>query len=183
MAEALFVKSQRCIYCALDLLAGVRPIDQIAISKLTLDKPLKAKLTHPRNPVVHRLFFAAIAAAAKHWPAGEEPIPGGDADLLRAYLLCKANWCIRLDDFLPEQVGKIITLIKELRAEDKYGFVRPYKTSDGSDRLAVFIPKSVSYEAADDLEFEPTKTKCLEYIETTLGCTIEQLVKTDEAEA
>lgn len=183
MGESLFVKPQRCVYCAMDLLAPVRPVDQIEIGKLPVDKPYKCKLSNPRNPKVHRLFFAAIAAAAKHWPENTEPDHAGDADMLRGFLLCKAGWCLRLDDFRLEQVGSIVTLIKELRAEDKYGFVKPYTKSDGSQWLAVFIPKSIRFEAADDPEFEPVKTKCFEYIETTLGCTIEQLVKADEDEA
>lgn len=186
MSSELFVTCNRCATCGVDRLIPARQIDGRTMEKLAKEEflyPFKARLTQPRNPKVHNLFFAACDAAAKQWPEGEEPYPEGDGDMLRGWLLCKAGHCVRLDDFKPEQIASIITLIQSLRAEDKYAYVKPYQKKDGSDWLAVFIPKSISYEAADEADFAPVKTDCIERMENTLGVDIKTLVAGDAASA
>lgn len=148
---------------------------------LTEGKPLKCKLTNPRNPKVHRLYFSAIAAAAKHWPEGEEPEPGGDADLLRAWLQVKAGYAIRRV-FDVEAMPVLIALISDIRASDKYAFVKQTKLISGEPAAVAFIPLSISYAELDDAAFEPIKSSVFDIIESVLGCTITQLVEADEKE-
>lgn len=176
MPAAVFVKFDG------KALQPIRPVDEKELAKLVVGRPYKAAITKPRNPKVHRLYFAAIAAAAKQWPEHEEPLDlDGNADLLRAWLQCKANWCYRAGPFQPSELDQVIKLMRLLSAEDKYGFVRPSDV-DGEPGLIVFVSRSIEYEQADDPEFEPVKRAVFDRIEATLGCTIEQLVKADENE-
>ncbi len=180
MATELFVTPSRCVYCAADRLVGTRASDHIDIGMLTEGKPLKCRLTNPRNPKVHRLYFSAIAAAAKHWPEGAEPEPGGDADLLRAWLQVKAGYAIKRV-FSVEAMPVLIALIGDVRASDKYAFVKQ-TTVAGEPAAVAFIPLSISYAELDDEAFAPIKSSVFDIIESTLGCTITQLVEADEKE-
>lgn len=157
-----------------------RKVDAEALAKIPVGVPHKAKVSKPRNRKVHNLYFAAIAAAAKHWPEGEEPNPNGDAGLLRAYLQCKAGWFVRLDFGISEK-DSVVQLLAMTRDEDKYGFVKPI-TKNGQPALGVFISKSVSEDAATDEIFEPVKTEVLSRIEAVLGCSVQKLIDSDANE-
>ena len=164
-----------------ETLTPIREKDRLELLNLPEGKPLRAKLTKPRNPKVHRLYFAAIAAAAKHWPEGEEPNPQGDEILLRQFLQCKAGWCIRID-FDVTQTDSVIRLLEETRDQEKYGFVKPIM-KDGEPALGVYISKSVAYDVADDDLFNPVKTEVLAMIESFCSCTIQDLIEADQNEA
>lgn len=176
MPAAVFVKFDG------NALQPIRPVDAKELAKLVVGRPYKATITKPRNPKVHRLYFKAIASAAKQWPEHAEPLDlDGDADMLRAWLQCKANWCYRAGPFQPHELDEVIKLMRLLSADDKYGFVRP-SDIDGEPGLIVFVSRSIEYQEADDPEFEPVKSKVFAIIEATLGCTIKQLVEADDNE-
>lgn len=161
-----------------------RKVDAEALAKIPVGVPHKAKVSKPRNRKVHNLYFAAITAAAKHWPKGEEPFTDPDEaenpDLLRSWLQCKAGWHIRID-FDPSEKDAVIQLLEAVRDEDKYAFVKP-TTKDGEPMLSVYISKSVSYNAAEDEIFNPVKTEVLSRIEAVLGCSVQTLIESDDNE-
>lgn len=161
-------------------LTPVRPVDIKALAKLPIGKPLRNSITRPRNGKVHRLYFAAIAAAAKHWPEGAEPEPEGDADLLRAWLQCKAGYARRR--FFPVAAkDAVIALIQDIRGDDKYAFVKEVQV-DGEPGLVVFIPMSIDYGTLDEKEFEPIKQPVFEIIESMMECSVKELVEADDNE-
>jgi len=158
-----------------------RKVDADLLAKIPVGVPHKAKVSKPRNRKVHNLYFAAIAAAAKQWPEAEEPTGlNADADMLRSYLQCKAGWCIRID-FDVSQKDSVIKMLTEIRADDKYAFVKPIK-KDGVPALGVYVSKSVSFSAAEDEIFNPIKTEVLSRIEAVLGCSVETLIDSDQNE-
>ena len=158
----------------------VRAVDLKALEGLPTGVSLKAKISKPRNRLVHRLYFAAIAAAAKHWPHGVEPEPEGDADRLRAWLQCKAGHAIRIV-FPVTAKDAVIALIENMTSKDKYAFTKEGVIA-GEPALAVFLPLSIDYSTLDEAEFAPTKTAVFEIIEATLGVTVKQLVEADDNE-
>lgn len=161
-------------------LLPLRPVDMKAFVKLEIGKPFKATITMPRNRKVDRLYFAAIRAAAKTWPEGVEPQPEGDEDLLRAWLQCRVGYCKRRR-WPVSAKEMVIELIKDVRADDKYAFVKECLW-DGQPALEVLIPLSIDYNTLDEKAFEPIKTPVFDLIESVMGCTVKQLVEADDNE-
>lgn len=160
-------------------LAPARRIDAELIAKIKPGKYL-AKLSKPRNSLVHRLFFASIAAAALHWPEGVEPEPEGDEKLLRAWLLCKAGYSEK-KDFPPSAVEGVIWLIERLRGENRYAFVKDVVTDEGP-KLRVYVPQSIAYREIDEDRFRPIKEAVFEIIEEVIGVPADQVLReTEEA--
>lgn len=185
MAHDFLVTARRCPYCAFDQLNAAHKADDIALEKLTRpaadpNKPpriYRCRLTKPRNPLVHNLYFAAIASAAKRWPDNLEPQPEGNEKLLRAWLQCKAGYCTR-KTFPLAAKDAVIWLLGEVRADDKFAFVKEVIV-DGEPHLGVFIPDSIAYEELDDIAFAPIKDAVFARIEDVFGMDVKALIKLD----
>ncbi|MBP8235146.1 MAG: hypothetical protein KAY22_22875, partial [Rhizorhabdus sp.] len=182
MAHELYVQPNRCLQCGVDRLIPARVADAVELEKLALKKsdalrPYRCRLTHPRNGLVHRTYFAAIAAAAKRWPEGMEPQPEGNADLLRAWLQCKAGRFTRRTAPVAAK-DTVIWLLGEIRDADKYAFVKEVLV-DGEPHLGIFVPDSVAYDEMDDTEFEPLKTAVFTRIEEVFGMDVKTLIELD----
>ena len=165
-SESGLVPARRC---DADLLAGLKP------------GKYRAKLTKPRNPLVHRLYFAVIAAAALHWPEKTEPEPEGDEKLLRAWLQCKAGYSEKRD-YDPGAVDGAIWLIEHLRSDGKYAFIKQIDTDEGG-KFRVYVPQSIQYEELDENQFRPIKEAVFEIVEEVIGVAADQLLKETEAAA
>jgi hypothetical protein len=165
------------------ILIPVRPKDGEALKKLPVGTWLNGRITQPRNPKTHRLYFKVIALACAMWPDDLEPFgpdQAKDEDLLRAWLQCKAQYC-HWWDFSPENYQAVIGLMKDIRGENKFCFVRPInlRLDDGefANRLRVYVPDSIEYEKLGEEEFRPIKESVFEIIQMVLGVTIEDLLK------
>lgn len=170
-----------------ETLTPIREKDRLELVKLPEGKPLRATVTKPRNSKVHRLYFAAIKAAAKHWPESHHYQPQGDESALRAFLQCEAGWCKKIP-FALSSKDSVIELIQSTADKDRWAFVNPGMVKIPPMQvpemgLIVSTPFSVDYEAADDDEFSVVKTKVLDMIEDVIGVPIMQLIEENENEA
>lgn len=183
MAHELYVHPHRCEQCGTDRLIPARPQDGIELEKLALKRhdmryPFKARLTKPRNALVHRLYFSAIAAAARRWPETEEPYPQGSADLLRSWLQIRAGYK-EVVIFPVSAYDAVIKLLERTRGEDRYAFVKQ-TTVDGEPALGVFTSLSIAYDTLSEDEFRPVKESVFSIIEGIFQMDVKTLVEMDE---
>lgn len=165
-----------------ETLTPIREKDRLELLKLPENKPLRANITKPRNPKVHRLYFAAIAAAAKHWPEDAEPLDlNQDEAMLRAFLQVKSGYFTRKIFDLSAK-DQLIELIADIRGEGKFAFVKQ-TIFNKEPCVAVFTPLSIRYEELGDEEFRPLKESVFEIILSTLNIgSITELVAAAENE-
>lgn len=143
-------------------------------------------LTKARSSPMHRRFFALIAAAFSHWPEHAEFQPE-DAEHLRAWLLCKANW--RESREVPvaysegnPALAKLTALAIEaaLKEAGSHAFIRPHP-SGGS--VVVYRAKSLAWDKCDQKAFGPVAEAVEAIIEAELGVSADTLLKETERAA
>lgn len=169
----------------MSVLVPVRAKDNEALERYPLATWLNGRVTRPRNPKTHRTYFKVIALAATMWPEGHEPEPDGDENHLRAWLQCKAGRC-HWYDFRVDDIDTVSALIRDVRGDGKFAFlkcvpVRPHRGAEPVDKLRVYIPDTIEYEALDEDQFKPIKDKVFEIIEQVLGTTVKELLEHADA--
>jgi hypothetical protein len=130
----------------------------------------------------HRRLFGVIRAAFDNWPHDHDFTPD-DAEHLRAYLLCKAGYSEMTPieaEFASERpaMARLVALSIEaaLRAANGHAFVRVH-----GDRIGVFKPKSIAFDKLSQRDFVPIREAVEAVIETELGVTADDLLKSLEA--
>jgi hypothetical protein len=167
------------------ILYPVRAWDAEALKRYPVNTWLNGRLSQPRNPKTHRLYFKVIAIAAALWPEGHEPEPKGDADHLRAWLQCKAG-CCHWYDFRTDDTDTVIAFMKDIRGEGKFAFAEGIQVTPlhgGSppiDKLRIYVPDTIEYDAMGEDKFRPIKDAVFEIIEMVLGVKVEILLKNAE---
>lgn len=159
------------------------------LGKLPEGRALKAKVHLPRSTPAHRMFFAVIGGATENWPHGVEPNPDGDTELLRAWLLCRAGHCDRIDFPFPDDersrqmvLASVTDLVNRLRASGQYPFIRMGEI-EKQPAVRVFISKSMDYEHLDEAGFIPIRQHIYDDIEAIVGVRVDDLVRETEAAA
>lgn len=158
------------------------PASHTEIAGLPKDRWLSVTVKRPRSPEHHRLFFAVIARAFESWPEAHEFEPG-DAEHLRAWLLCKAGYRTTTHYSLaevPEKRREVIVTtvaaaIGQVLAGRDHAFVTPHK-----DGLAVHVPRSMSFEKLGQKEFNALSEAVFAIIASVLGVEVEKLKKEAE---
>jgi len=155
------------------------PADE-ASERVVLSVPdktiLKVRFTRARNRKGHALFFARIAKAAETWPEAHEPMPDGDAERLRAWLICAAGAQWRdTFDFPVEASYAAIALLDRLRRQGLHAFVRE-GVIGGDPALRVFVPKTINWAAMGESDFRGLAQQVYSIMESVLGVEIEQLL-------
>lgn len=125
----------------------------------------------PRSSEDHRRFFALISAAFDQWPEGADFTPD-NAEHLRAWLLCKANYRKTTMIETYEPAATAVAIEAAFRAADTYAFVRPY-----GDGVAVYSPKSLRFDKTDQKAFNAVRDEVSSIIESVIGVTAEQLLR------
>jgi len=131
----------------------------------------------PRSSEDHRRFFALISAAFDQWPEGADFTPD-NAEHLRAWLLCKANYRKTTMIETDEPAATVVAIEAAFRAADTYAFVRPY-----GEGVAVYSPKSVSWDKLDQKKFGPIRDGVTAVIEDVIGVNADELLKQTERAA
>lgn len=152
------------------------------------------KERRPRSPADHRRFFAAISAAHMHWPERHSFQPESPSHL-RAWLLCKAGYH-KVDvveipddllDHLPQDIQHVVLnilgaivhkSIEVAMADDEFTFERAHNNS-----IAVFKPRSISFDTLDQKGFSALREAVEEVIEGEVGITVEELLRETERAA
>lgn len=146
---------------------------------LPRDRAVILRVEQPRSPAHHRLFFAVIAWAHKHWPETHEFEPSSE-EHLRAWLLCKAGYRTTthysLSD-IPEKrrdvvVQTVAAVIGQVLAGKEFAFVAPHR-----DGLAVHTPQSIRFEKLDEGKFLPISGKVFAVIGEVIGVDMEKVVQ------
>jgi hypothetical protein len=157
------------------ILVPVYPLDKERLATVSPGREYRIKLTIPRSSRRHRFYFAAIRAAAHHWPENIDPCPDGDEELLRAWLQCKSGHHEPTIDFPLEATQSVSQLIERIRGDGKYAFIKPVETKDGP-QLRVFIPLSIAHDKMDEQEFDPIARGAIHWIEAIVGVPVDKLV-------
>ena len=130
-------------------------------------------LASPRNRERHNLLFAILDPAFNMWPHQHEFCPLNTEDL-RYFLLCEAGWCDK--DYIefagknPRQIVYAITAFMN-KHRDRKGV--QYRATDKG--IKALLPKSIAWNKCREHQFKPVLTAIVEYLEITLGVTVEQL--------
>lgn len=131
----------------------------------------RCPLSQQRSSEDHRRFFALISAAFDQWPEGADFTPD-NAEHLRAWLLCKANYRKTTMIETDEPAATVVAIEAAFRAADTYAFVRPY-----GDGVAVYSPKSLRFDKTDQKAFNAVRDEVSSIIESVIGVTAEQLLR------
>lgn len=158
------------------------PLVPAELAKLPTGMILSVKVEQPRSPEHHRLFFAVIARAFESWPEAHEFEPG-DAEHLRAWLLCKAGYRVSQTFSLgevPEKqrelvVTTIAAIVTQAMRGNGYAFVSPHK-----DGIAVHKPRSIAFEKLGQREFNALSEQVFGIVSQVLGVEVETLKKEAE---
>lgn len=174
------------------------------LMKLPEGRPLTNDVKLPRSGPAHRMFFAVVAAAAENWPHDTEPNPEGDAELLRAWLLIRANHCDKITfplskDDVEQQMtyASVSDLVNRLRARGEFpfirtGFIRTRVTgTDGNaaeteveiEAVRVFVSRSMDFDHMDESAFGPVRQHIYDDIEAIVGVRVDDLARETEAAA
>jgi hypothetical protein len=157
------------------------------IKRIPERQTLKAKVPVPRVHKWHDLFFGVIADACHHWPEGADPLPEGDPELLRSWLLCKANHCTWTDyplsgndKFNQITVASIDAEIQLAKRRGEYPFMRERWIKVDGEKvpvMRVYRAKSIAHDAIDEVEFNDIKQRVFEVIEAVLGVEIKTMIE------
>ena len=153
-----------------------------AIKKVPERRPFKTKVHVPRLPQTHNLLFGVLADAVNHWPHGADPNPDGDAELLRAFLLCRVGWCEKIDVPIsddPKMQQRIMAFVDEmivrLRGKGEYPFIREGRI-DGEPAMRVFIARSLNHADVDEIKFREIEHDIFDEIEAITGIKVDDLI-------
>lgn len=142
----------------------------------------KSKVTVPRLSKTHSTFFGVLSDVCQHWPHGAEPNPEGDAELLRSWLLCRVDHCLKLDfpmlsDAKAQQrlMASIDGMIQRFRIKGEYPFWRE-GVVDGEPAIRLFLAKSISHEVMDETEFRPVADRVYAEIYALTGIDVSDLI-------
>lgn len=127
--------------------------------------------SQPRSSDDHRRFFGLVKAAFEQWPEGNEFQPD-NAEHLRAFLLCKVGHRNTTVIETEEPASAVLVVEAAFRAASSYAFVRPYGAG-----LAVYAPKSISWDEMDQKKFWPIRDAVSAVIEQVIGVSADQLLK------
>lgn len=162
---------------------------EVGLAKIKDGRIVKTVINQPRSGPANRMFFAVLRMAAQHWPHGVEPNPDGDTELLRAWLLCRAGHCDRIDFPFPDDersrqmvLASVTDLVNRLRASGQYPFIRMGEI-EKQPAVRVFISRSMDYEHLDEAGFAPIRQHIYDDIEATVGVRVDDLVRETEAAA
>lgn len=137
-----------------------------------------------RSTADHRRFFAVIKAAFTHWPERHEFEPDS-AEHLRSWLLCKSGYSDVTTvpvDYADDQPAmlKLVSLTVEaaVKAANGYAFIRPHGSA-----VAVFTPKSISFDKLSQKDFAPVRTAVEDVITAEIGVDADKLLNEQESAA
>lgn len=146
----------------------------------------------PRSGPDHRRFFAAIRAAANHWPEWHTFQPEGatieeKANHLRKFLLVKAGHRERQElplEFAGDQPGltRLIGVAIKAAMDRGGGYVEVATAPDGG-AVAIYSAKSVDYRTLSQTEFGPVRSAVEELIELAVGVSVDDLLKAQDQAA
>ena len=126
-----------------------------------------------RSGAAHNHFFAIIDEACKRWPEAH-PFQPEDKEHLRAYLLVKARHFDKMDvKCKSTDAGGLQTQLEALIrmfCDGKPPLIHAYTWG-----VRVFVPRSISYAAADRKVFNAVSETVFEIIEDALGVKIDDL--------
>ena len=132
-----------------------------------------------RNRERHALFFAVLAQAFYQWPETPDAETGEvftphDTEDLRHHILCKVGWCTtHLIEMIPgnrrQNVAAMSAFLIAHRDEKGAQF-----RVHGKGVLAA-IPKSIAFNKVGEEKFKKVLDAAIEYIESRLGVTVDQL--------
>jgi len=111
--------------------------------------------------------------AHSSWPEDHEFQPLGKMHLY-GWLLCEAGWHeppIEIESRNPEFVKSILTAVFPAM-KSKLHCIRFIPTAKG---VRVLVPKSLDYKTAGKRQFEDTRARVYEIVESVLETTIETL--------
>jgi hypothetical protein len=156
------------------------------IKKIPERRFLKAKVNVPRNQKVHELFFSVVSDALEHWPHGHDPKPEGDAERLRAWLLCRARHCTFNDypltgnPLVDDVTAKSVAAEMERgRQRGEYPFLRDaWIILDGEKvpTLRIYYAKSIAHDVCDEVAFRPIKEAVFEIVENVTGIGVQVFI-------
>lgn len=140
----------------------------------TCAQPIPAK----RNRERHALFFAVLSAAFYQWP--ETPDENGevftphDTEDLRYHVLCKVGWCkTHLIEMIPGNRRQNVAALSAFVIAHRDERGAQFRVHDKGVLAA--IPKSIAFNKCGEEKFRLILDKSVEYIESRLGVTIDQL--------
>lgn len=119
------------------------------------------------------MFWSIMEIAHDSWPEAHEFQPLGKMHLY-GWLLTEAGWHeppIEIESRNPEFVKSILMAVFPAM-KSKLHCIRFTQTAKG---VRVLIPKSLDYKTAGKRQFEDTRAKVYEVIESVLGTDIERL--------
>lgn len=119
----------------------------------------------------HRRFFGLVKAAFDQWPEAHEFQPD-NAEHLRAYLLCRVGHRKTTVIETEEAASAVLVVEAAFKAAGSYAFVRPYGAG-----LAVYAPRSLSWDQLDQKKFNPIRDEVSALIESIVGVSADQLLK------
>ena len=143
-------------------------------------------LTKARSGPMHKRFFALIEAAFQHWSERSEFQPD-DAEHLRKWLLCKANY--RQSTEIPVAYSEgnptltaetAIAIQAALKEAGSHAFIRPHP--DGGS-VVVYRARSIAWDKLDQKAFAPVAEAVEAVIEAELGVDADTLLKETERAA
>lgn len=124
-----------------------------------------------RSSEDHRRFFGLVKAAFDQWPETHEFQPD-NAEHLRAYLLCRVGHRKTTVIETEEPASAVLVVEAAFKAAGSYAFVRPYGAG-----LAVYAPRSLSWDKLDQKKFNPIRDEVSAVIESVIGVSADQLLK------
>lgn len=160
-----------------------------ALERVPERSKLKIAVSLPRLPETHRLFFGVVADACEHWPDRADPIPEGNAEKLRAWLLCEVGYRESNDYPISDDpdIARMTYLsvaedMNRARARGEYPFLREgiVTVPDTKKKvrvLRIFRARSIAKEALDEIEFKHIRQQCFEVIENVTGIDVKTFIK------
>ncbi len=135
-----------------------------------------------RSAADHRGFWHTMQRALDNWPE-QHPFRPNTKEHLVGWLLIEvgASECKDVDDISADDeraVKLVARAIFEL-SEREIHCMRIFPTETG---IRICVPQSLKYQLAGKRKYEEARAKVYEYVETTLGVKIDQLMHTRVAE-
>ena len=128
-----------------------------------------------RSDADHRMFWSIVHRAFENWPEQHQFCPM-DANELYGWLLVEAGHCVsgEVEDKDINAIRKSARTFLDLAGESEHPiyYMRLVATKKG---VKVTIPKSLRYKVVKKRQFEDTRSKVYEIIETVLGVAVETL--------
>jgi hypothetical protein len=128
-----------------------------------------------RSEIDHNMFFAVVKRAFESWPDDHHFCPADEKELY-GWLLIEAGYCVsgEVNDKDTNAIRKSARVFMDLAGESNHPIY--YMSLKATKRgVRVTIPRSLSYKTAGKRQFEDTRSKVYEVIESVLGVPVETL--------